>query len=637
MQDPTLKDTNESSSERDMRRLLHMTPAFRARARKAGAATRLRTRYRRVISRASQISLYVAAFASLLCMFMMLVYVGFEHDMHLLVYIKRILRGIQSVFLINIVLDILNQERKHTGVVRFFIWVVDALMILTVFPWIYPHPVHPWIPLLEQFFYSNLFLYGSMAAYSVICLSITAMQLMGRRTNPALMMAGSFIFFIVIGSFLLMMPKCTYNGIDYIDSLFVATSGVCITGLTTVDIPTTFTPLGQLIICILFQIGGLGVLTFTSFFAIFFSGRQSIYSQLLLRDMVYSKTLNNLVPTLLYILGTTFLFEAIGAVFLFITLPDVLFPTPGAKFFGAVFQSMSAFCNVGFSNIEGGMHNAVLMYGNQSVYIVMSVLLFLGAMGFPLLVNLRDIVTLSWKNRFRRLLGKKAKTTPAHILDLNTKIALTTTLIVLAVGTVSFFVLESDNTLKGMSLYKRVVQSVFNSLIPRSGGYDTVNPADFRNVTLLLVMIQMWIGGASQSMGGGVKVNTVGTIFLNLRSIIRSRHGVAAFHRRIDMLSVRRANAIVTLSLIVPAIVAFMLMLFEPQLPTRSIIFETVSATFSVGSSLGITPYLSMSSKILICFTMFIGRVGLLSLLTGLFPDHRDVSRHYPTDQIIIN
>lgn len=602
-----------------------------------GSLMRIRHHFHREMTSASGITSAVASVLSVVCLTLLTVYVGFEHSAWHISIMRNSLRFIQAVFILNVILSFLSGRRPVSRFARTVMFAVDALILLSVLPWIYPHPANPWIPALEHFLYSRTYLYGSMAAYSIMILCTALMQMLGRRTNPALLMAGSFIFFITVGSFVLLMPKCTYHGISYIDSLFVTTSGVCITGLTTVDIPATFTPLGQFILCVLFQIGGLGVITFTSFFAIFFSGRQSVYSQLLVKDMVYSKTLNSLVPTIIYILSFTLVIEAVGALAIYFTIPEGLCPTEASRIWMAVFQSMSAFCNVGFSNVHGGMANPMLMSSSQGIYIVMSILLFLGGIGFPILVNVHDYILQSWRHGFRRLFGFRTTPTPRHVFDLNTKIAVTTTLIILAVSVTAFFLLESGNTMKGIALYDRIVQSVFNSLIPRSGGYSTLDPNAFLNVTLLIVIIQMWIGGSSQSMAGGVKVNTVGAILLNLRAIIRQYKGIPAFRRGIAVYSVRRANAVVTLSLVTAGTVAIVLMLLEPDMSAKSLIFETVSATFSVGSSLGITPYLSVASKVVICVAMFVGRVGLLSLLTGIMITHKDNSRYYPSENIIIN
>ena len=204
------------------------------------------------------------------------------------------------------------------------------------------------------------------------------------------MLATSFLFFIIAGSFLLMMPKCTYHPLPYIDSLFVSTSAVCITGLTTVDVASTFTPLGLLILGLLIQTGGLGVMTFTSFFALFFSGNTSVYSQIIVKDMIYTKSINALLPTLLYILGFTVAVEAIGAVMIWLSIRDVLAVSLTDQIIFSLFHSVSAFCNAGFSNINGGMANPALMNSNQWIYLVISIIVMAGSIGFPVLVNFRD-------------------------------------------------------------------------------------------------------------------------------------------------------------------------------------------------------------------------------------------------------
>jgi len=201
---------------------------------------------------------------------------------------------------------------------------MDGAILISLLPLAYPHPEHPWIPILEKILYSQGFLVSVLASYSAMELSYGIIAAIGKRTNPSLLLSASFLFLIIIGSLVLMMPRCTINGISYIDSLFVATSAVCITGLTTVDVSQTFTPTGLLVLAVLIQAGGLGVMTFTSFFALFFSGNTSIYSQLMVKDMVYSKTFNALIPTLIYILGFTIIIEAAGAVAIFLCVHGTL-------------------------------------------------------------------------------------------------------------------------------------------------------------------------------------------------------------------------------------------------------------------------------------------------------------------------
>lgn len=571
------------------------------------------------------------------CLLLLTAYTGYDLEA---VEVKRMFRGfrfVQGVFLANVLFNLVFNLRRTLRESRPVKWVADIAVLLSAIPWAYPHPENPWIRWLCDVAYSNRFLIPVLGFYALVTLSYAVINLLGKRTNPSLMLGASFMFFIVIGSFLLMMPRCTYHGISFGDSLFVSTSAVCITGLTTVDVATTFTPLGLLVLAILIQIGGLGVMTFTSFFALFFSGNASVYSQLMIKDMVYTKSINSLLPTLLYILGFTLVVEGIGAVLLFWSVNDVLALSFRDRVVFAAFHSLSAFCNAGFSNIPGGLSNPALMNSNQSVYLVVSLIVMAGSMGFPILVNFRDALGEYFRRVWYRFTGRRYFGRPVHLYNVNTKVALATTLVIFAVSVVLFLMLESDNSLRGMNFYDKIVQAVFNSTTPRSSGFASVNPAGFLNVTLIFVMLLMWIGGAAQSTAGGIKVNTLAAILINLRAIVKGRDRVIAFDRTISIGSIRRANAVVTLSILSYAAVAMALLVLEPALPARSVLFEALSALFTVGSSLGITQELSDASKGLLIGAMFIGRVGLLSLLMGFAGTHSQAPVKYPTDNIIIN
>ena len=603
----------------------------------ADSYRRLTTRFAHTIRWLSGAMSVLTFIASLMCLVVMIVYVGFDHGAKDTRTIFALLKICRTIFAACILFHIALRFRDTMRTTRWLKWVVDAGILLSLLPALYPHPENPWLPWLEQILYSRKFFLITLGAYALFDVCYGVMRVTARRTNPSLLLAASFLFFIAIGSLVLMMPKCTYHGIGYADSLFVSTSAVCICGLTPVDIATTFTPLGQTALLVMFEIGGLGIITFTSFFAIFFSGTQSIYNQLLVRDVIYSKTMNALIPTLLYILTFTLCIQVIGAVAIFFTLPEAVAPAVNDRIWIAVFHSVSGFCNVGFSNIEGGMGNPILMQNGCSLYLVMSVLVFAGAIGFPILSNFKDAVTVHARRFYERLTHRPRTSAPVHLYDLNTKLVLGTTLTVFAISALLFYVLESNHSMASMSESERFVQSVFNAVMPRSGGFSTISPAAFLNVTLFLVMIQMWIGGASQSMAGGIKVNTFATLLLNVRSVVRQTKGVAAYRRRISIPSVRRANAVVSLSLIATAIFATLLMLLDPQISMKSIIFEAVSATFNVGSSLGATAQLSVPSEAVLCVSMFLGRVGLISLLTGMLTTRRDPSLHYPTENVIIS
>lgn len=588
----------------------------------------------RVVGNSLSVACFVMAVAVIVSL---LLWAGFEHTTSVMAKLKVLLHWAQALFTTSIVFNFLTSHKGTLRRKKMIRWLADIAILLLLIPEIYPHPVHPWLPWLEKVLYSTTFMAGILAAYSVFEISYGVMLVVGRRVNPSILLGGSFLILITIGAFLLMMPRCTVSGISFTNALFVSGSAVCITGLTPVDISATFTPLGQTIIAILFELGALGIITFTSFFALFFSGSQSIYSQLLMKDIIYSKTINALIPTLLYILGFTLSIEIIGAFAIYFTLPDTLFPGIEDKIQFAVFQSMSSFCNVGFTNVADGLSNPAFMKGNQSIYIVVSALVIAGGIGFPLLVNFKDTLALKIRKLWSTIFHSERPQERVHTLDLNTKVVLFTTVTIFVLGAASFFLLESGNTMKGMTLYQRIVQSVFNATTPRSSGFASVNPANFLNVTLIIVMVQMWIGGASQSMAGGVKVNTIGAILLNLRSVVLGRQNITAFKRNIAIPSVRRANAIVTLSIISTVIFVVTVMLLEPNLSAKDCVFEVVSALFTVGTSLGATPHLGEPAKYVLIAAMFLGRVGLLSLMSGFFSPKHDSSMHFPSENVIIN
>lgn len=594
----------------------------------------------KAISATSASLMVLSALASVVCLVSLVIHAGYEHTVAEFIVIRRVLRFTQAIFTANVLFNLTFNLRNTIRNTKPIKWIVDAAILLTLLPWIYPHPDNPWLPWLEQMLYSNKFLYSILAAYSVVTLSYAIFKVVSRRTNPSLLMSCSFLIFILIGSFMLMLPKCTYHDISYVDSLFVSTSAVSITGLSPIDIPSTFTPLGIFILAALIQIGALGVMTFTSFFALFFSGSASIYSQLMLKDMVYSKSLNSLIPTLLYIMAFTFAIELTGAVLIFFSIHGSLGMDISDEIAFSAFHSLSAFCNAGFSTLPDGMANPLLLHGNISIYWIMSAMIIAGSLGFPILVNFRDAITLKLR-RMRRLFiqhhNEISEIRQVHTFNMNTKIVLVTFGLLFLFGAVIFFILEYDNSLSGMTLMEKITQSAFNSASPRSAGFVSVNPAGFLNITIIILLFLMWIGGASQSTGGGIKVNTFAAIWLNLRAIITETPRVTAFRRTIATGSIRRANAVVALSIISYLLFSIILLALEPHLPTKSLLFESCSALFTVGSSLGVTSQLSAPSEVILCIAMFLGRVGILSLLAGMARRRHHPEVTYPSDNIIIN
>lgn len=568
--------------------------------------------------------------ASVMCLTALSLLIGFDYSLDRSSVINTVLYWVRILFIVKILLNILFRFHTFFRRSRVVKWISAVAVMLTAIPFLFT--VGPDTPVFMRFLCGHRFIYSVLAFYSVLTVSFGLIRILGKRTNPALILGGSFLIFIFFGALLLMMPKSSFSGISFADALFVSTSAVCITGLTPVDITVTFTPMGILIIGLLCQIGGIGVMTLTSFFALFFSGNTSIYSQLMVKDMIYSPTVNSLLPTLLYILGFTLVIESVGAVAFFFSIHGLLGLSLQEEIYASVFHSMSAFCNAGFSNIPLGMSNPALLHGNQSVYIVLSVLILAGGIGFPILVNFKDAVKLWIRRVFRRNHHLRV-----HYIDMNTKIVLAVTAVIMVAGPLIFFLLENDNTLAGMTPYEKGVQSVFNIALTRTAGFASLNPAAFLGPTLLIVVFCMWIGGASQSTAGGIKVNTLAAVLLSLRSVLTGKVRVSAFGRTVSDGSVRHAYAVLAVSLVLVAFYSFLMLWLEPGLPGKAVVFETVSALFTVGSSLGITSGLSDPSKYVLCSAMFFGRVGALSVLTGLCI-HRDRPEpHFPAENIIIN
>ena len=519
-------------------------------------------------------------------------------------------------------------------------WCVNSMLVLTLIPIIVEIAGIDDSYGLMSILDNHVFHVTVLFLISLINLSDGVIRLLGRKLNPALMLSVSFMVFILVGSGLLLMPRCLQPGVhlSWIDSLFTATSAVCVTGLTTVDVPGTFTYLGQFVVMMLIQVGGLGVMTITSFFALFFMGNTSLYNQMLVRDMVSSKSLASLWSTLLNILGFTAILELVGALTIFLSIHGTIGFDVRHELFFSLFHSVSAFCNAGFSIFNDGLSSPVLMTGHCWLYIIISLLIILGGIGYPVLVNLKLIVHKRVRFFWQWICGRHyAGMSIPNLFDLNTKIVLRTTGLLIVFGALLIGYFEWDNTFAGMLPHEKITQAFFNAVSPRTAGFVSVNLNSMCIQTILVYTILMWIGGASQSTAGGVKVNAFAIAVLNIRSIIHGTTRVEFAGRELSLDSIRRANVAVFASLFVLFGFVFAITVIEPQLPLKAIVFECVSAFATVGSSLGITSQLQDSSKVLIVILMFLGRVGVVTLAQALLRQYKKQNYKLPQDNIIIS
>lgn len=478
-----------------------------------------------------------------------------------------------------------------------------------------------------------------LGLFSALEVSRGVISIINKRTNPALLMAGGFATIIAFGTLLLLLPRSTQPNIilPVVDALFVSTSAVCVTGLTPIDISQVFTMEGQMIIAMLIQIGGLGVMTITSFFALFFMGGSGLYNQFALRDLVGSETMSSLLSTLLYILFFTFIIEGIGAILIFLSIHGTLGYTLEQEIFFSAFHAISAFCNAGFSTLTGNLGNPIIMYNHNTFYLIISSLIVLGGIGFPILMNFRKILFYRLKGWVKRIVHKSQHDMSIHLTQLNTKIVIFTTIILIILGTTGIALLEWNCAFAHLSISEKITHSIFNAISPRTAGFNSVDLTTFSIFTLFLYMILMWIGGAAQSTAGGIKVNTFAVAWASFISVIKGQNKVVLFKRELSDSSIQRASAVIFGSILCIGFFFILLTVLEPELPLRGLLFETISAYGTVGSSLNITPLLGDDSKVAVSVLMFMGRVGLITLLMSFTKTDKTPHYRFPKDNVIIN
>lgn len=553
--------------------------------------------------------------------------------------LQRLYHGVWIVFLVDVTLRILLEYKDTRRTFSKLTWILTILLYLTLIPVIFHRPEEEGAILqFWEFLHGKAYHLVLLLVFSFFSLSNGLVRLLGRRTNPSLILAASFLIIIMIGTGLLMLPRCTVNGISWVDSLFISTSAVCVTGLTSVDVASTFTPTGFVVIILLIQIGGLGVMTLTSFFAMFFMGNTSLYNQLVVRDMVSSNSLNSLLSTLVYILAFTLVIEGIGMLAIWGDIHGTMGMDLQEELAFSAFHAISAFCNAGFSTLPGNLGNPLVMTGHNPFFIYISLLIILGGIGFPILVNFKDIILYHLRRLWHFLRtwhwdGKRFY----HLYNLNTKIVLIVTFLLLVLGTVGIVVFEWNAAFAGMSVADKWTQAFFNATCPRTAGFTSVDLAGLGVQTLLIYLFLMWVGGGSQSTAGGIKVNAFAVVVLNLVAVLRGTERVEVFGRELSHDSIRRSNATVVMSFGVLLLFVFIISMLEPGTSLLAITFECVSALSTVGSSLNLTPRLGDDSKLLVALLMFVGRVGLITLMLGIIKQKKHTKYQYPSGQIIIN
>lgn len=436
--------------------------------------------------------------------------------------------------------------------------------------------------------------------------------------DPPKVLVIGFIVIILIGSILLSFPMATQNGegLPWLDALFTSTSATCVTGLVVVDTGSTFTLFGQLVILSLIQVGGLGFMTFATFFAFILGKRVSLKERMLLQEALNHLSIEGIVRLAKRILIFTVIIEGVGGVLLSLRFASDM-PLDRAIYFG-FFHAISNFNNAGF-DLMGEFKSLTDYADDPLVTLVVASLITLGGIGFIVMNELFEYRTT------RRL-------------SLHTKVVLTMSAILVVAGTllILFFEWKNPKTIQPLGVSGKFLASFFQAITPRTAGSNTLNIPDLTHPTLLLTIYFMFIGASPGSTGGGIKTTTTATLLGAVWSQIKGKEDVAFFRHRIVYDLVYKALTVTMVGLLLVTFITMCLTITEQGADFFMILFEATSAFGTVGLSMGLTPELSVVGRILIIFTMFAGRVGILTIAFALAKKrHRD-HYQYPKGKLMI-
>ena len=416
----------------------------------------------------------------------------------------------------------------------------------------------------------------------------------------------SFMVVILVGSLLLSLPvsSATGDAVPYLDALFTATTATCVTGLVTLPTVTTWSVFGQAVILVLIQVGGLGVITIMSALMLLLNKRMGIGDRLLLQDAFNLNSLSGIVRFVKRVLLGTFLVEGVGALLYMI----VFVPEFGSRgIWISVFTSISAFCNAGIDIIA---ENSLCNYAaNPIINTVTSLLIILGGIGY---IVWWDVMGLG-----RKTAGKKYRR--FHNFSLHSKIAIAMTLILTFGGGILIFLFEYNNplTIGSLSVFDKIQIALFQSVTTRTAGFASIPQQNLTNASSILCLLLMFIGGSPVGTAGGIKTVTIAVLMASALATIQNKQDVSLFNRNISRQAVNKAVAVTIMSFAILFISTILLSAVSGA-DALDILFETVSATATVGLTRDLTPHLNTAGKMIIIGTMYLGRVGPISLALAL-------------------
>lgn len=447
--------------------------------------------------------------------------------------------------------------------------------------------------------------------------------------TPTRMIAASFALLVLLGTFFLALPfSANEESLKLVDALFIATSAVCVTGLSPIDISTKLSFFGQFVVLILMQLGGLGLMTFTTTLYFWFGQRLPITERLAIQETLQT-TPKQIKQLIIYILGFTFLIEAIGAGLLFIYWAiKGQFESIGQTLWFSIFHAVSAFTHGSFALYSDSL---IRFQKDFFVQLIITSLITAGGIGF--------LVAFELKQWFQfKISGKRFR------LSVQTRLTVLTTLGIIAVGTILIFISERNLAFANFGWFDALMNSYFFSIVPRTSGFNTIQMTDFSGTGILLLMMLMFVGGSSGSTAGGIKVGTFGLLLAYTLARFRGETQLNLWNRTIPQQSIDKATAVVVASAAVILIATTILMFTETsglsaessQTKFVPVLFETISAFGTVGLSLNFTDKLSEFGKLILVLVMFVGRVGAISVAIAISLRQKQTHFSYAEENIMI-
>lgn len=439
------------------------------------------------------------------------------------------------------------------------------------------------------------------------------------KLSPYILILLSFAIMMFLGALLLCLPLAQISGKsgNFLENLFTATSALCVTGLVVNDISITYTIFGKIVILILIQLGGLGVLTVSSMVILSISRKMGYYTKKIVSEDMNYNILTEIPRYLKNVSIVVFGIEFVGAVLLFFEFSKKL---PFIQAVGySIFHSVSAFCNAGFALFSNNMENYT---GNILINFVITSLIILGGLGFAAILDVYNVI-------------KKTR----RKLSTSTHLAIAMTIFLICFGAIMTFILEYSNkgTIGNLSLHDKLLSSYFQSVTLRTAGFQTVDLATLTTPTIIIYLFLMFIGASPGSTGGGLKTTTLGILLLGVMNAITGREDIEYRRRRLSWQTFNKACAILMLSLFYLFVMIIIMSIFDSSKGFLPLLFELISAFGTVGLSMGVTAKLSIISKLIIILTMYIGRVGPLTIMYALSKKkYREGKYKYPEETILI-